>query len=52
MVTMNFSTFAHNYRYLKQHLSELFSKLGGFYSLRSDPDPGSGFFQRKDPDPV
>jgi hypothetical protein len=29
---------------------ELFPKSGGFYSLRSDPDPV--FFQRSDPDPL
>jgi hypothetical protein len=49
----NFITFGQNY--LKQRHFELFSKSGVFYSLRSDPDPGSGsgavFFQRSDPDP-
>jgi hypothetical protein len=42
-----FRTFGQNY--LKQRHFELFSKSGGFYSLRSDPDPV--FFQRSDPDP-
>jgi hypothetical protein len=36
----NFRTFGQNY--LKHRHFELFPKLGGFYSLRSDPDPGSG----------
>jgi hypothetical protein len=34
----NFRTFGQNY--LNQRHFELFSKSGGFYSLRSDPDPG------------
>jgi hypothetical protein len=35
-------------------LLKVLTKSGGFYSLRLDPDPGSGsgFFQRSDPDPV
>jgi hypothetical protein len=39
-----FRTFGHNY--LKQGHFELFPKSGGFYSYRSDPNPGfgSGFF--------
>jgi hypothetical protein len=38
----NFRTFGQNY--LKQRHFELFPKSGGFYSLRSDPGSGSGFF--------
>jgi hypothetical protein len=56
----NFRTVGQDY--LKQQHFELFSKSGGFYSLRSDPDPGSGsgagsgsgsgFFSDPDPDTV
>jgi hypothetical protein len=41
----NLRAFGHNYRYLKQRHFELFPKSGGFYSLRSDPDPGPVFFR-------
>jgi hypothetical protein len=38
----NYRTFGQNY--LKQRHFELFPQSGGFYSLRSDPDPEPVFF--------
>jgi hypothetical protein len=46
----NFRTFVQNM--LKLRHFELFLKSGAFYSIRSDPEPGSESFQRSDPDPV